>query len=197
MSRADHPSGSRRGGVCMYYKESLPLKMLNIHYLQECISFDLKLGSKLCTILSRWRSPSKSAYEFGNFLNKLNLTMEMITQKNPFLTVVIGIFNARSSKWWTDDKTTQEVLKTENLLSQFSLLQVMNEPTHISQNFYPCIDLLFTNQQNLITDSRLHPSLYSSCHHQIIYGKFNLKIFLSPPSERNIWHYKHANNDMI
>ena len=90
--------------------------MLNINYLQECICFVLKLGSELCTIVSLYRSPIQSADEFNNFLNKLNLTMESITQKNPFLTVVIGDFNARSSKWWTDDKTTQEGLKIENLL---------------------------------------------------------------------------------
>ena len=148
MTRADHPSGNRRGGVCIYYKESLPIKMLNINFLEECICFDLKIGSKLCTILSLYRSPSQSADEFDNFLNNLNLTMESITQKNLFLTVVIGDFNARSSKWWTDDKTTREGLKIENLLSQFSQSQVINEPAHI---FLYCIDLLFTNQQNLIT----------------------------------------------
>ena len=111
MSRADHPSGNWCGGVCTYYKESLSIKMLNINYLQKCICFYLKIGSKLCTIISLYRSPSQSADEFDNFLNKLNLTMESITQKNPFLTVVIGDFNARSSKWLTDDKTTQEGLK--------------------------------------------------------------------------------------
>ena len=84
VSRADHPSA--------------------------CIRFDLKIGSKLYTIVSRYRSPSQSADEFDNFLKKLNLTMESITQKNPFLTVVIGDFNARSSKWWTDDKTTQVLI---------------------------------------------------------------------------------------
>ena len=68
--------------------------------------------------------------------------MESITQENPFLTVAIGDFNARSLNWWTDDKTTQEGLKIENLLSQFSLSQVISEPTHISQNFNSCIDLL-------------------------------------------------------
>ena len=36
--------------------------------------------------------------------------MELITQKNPLLIVVIGDFNAKSSKWWIDDKTTQEGL---------------------------------------------------------------------------------------
>ena len=180
MSRADHSSGNRRGDVCIYYEESLTIKMLNINYLQECISFDLKLGSKLFTIVSLYRSQSQSADEIENFLNKLNLAIESITQKNPFLTVGIGDFNARSSKWWTDDRINQEGLKIENLLSQFSLSQVINEPTHISQNFNSCTDLIFTNQQNLITDSGIHPSLYSNCYHQIIYGKFNLKIFYLP-----------------
>ena len=58
MSLADHPAGNRRGGVCIYYKESLAIKMLNIDYLQEYICFGLKLGSKLCTIVSLYRSPS-------------------------------------------------------------------------------------------------------------------------------------------
>ena len=94
MSRADHLSGNQRGGVCIYYKESLPIQMLNINYLQECICFNLKIGSKLCTIVPLYRSPSQSADECFNFLNKLNMNMESITQKNPFLTVVFGDFNA-------------------------------------------------------------------------------------------------------
>ena len=42
VPRADHSSGNRRGEDCIYYKESLPIKMLNIYYLQEYICFDLK-----------------------------------------------------------------------------------------------------------------------------------------------------------
>ena len=197
MVRADHPSGNRRGGVCVYYKETLPIKMLDINYLQECICFDLKIGSKLCSIVSLYRSPSQRRDEFDEFLTNLNLTLETITQKNPFVTVAIGDFNARSSKWWVNDKTTQEGLLIEELLAQLGLSQVINKPTHISQHFSSCIDLLFTNQQNLITDSGVHPSLHSNCHHQIIYGKFNLKVFYPPPYERHIWHYEHANVNMI
>ena len=181
MSCTDHLSGNRCGGVCIYYKQPLAIKMWNIYYLHECICFDLKTGSKLCTIVSLYRSPNQSANEFDNSLNKLNQTMELITQKNPFPTVVIGDFNVRLSKWWADDKTTQKGLKIENLLSQFSLSQVINEPTHISQNGNSCIDLLFTNQQNLTTDSGIHSSLHCNCYHQIIYVKFDLKIFFSSP----------------
>ena len=80
MARADHPSGNRRGGVCIYYKETLPIKVSNISYLQECICFDLKTGNKLCSIVSLYRSPIQSSDEFENFLNNLNLTLESVTQ---------------------------------------------------------------------------------------------------------------------
>ena len=79
MSHADHPSGNRRRGLCIYYKKTLSIKMLNINYIQECICFDLKIGSKRCTIVSLYRSPSQSADESENFLKKLNLNMESIT----------------------------------------------------------------------------------------------------------------------
>ena len=111
MSRADHPSGNQHGGVCIYYKESLPIKMLNINYLQECICFDLKIGSKLCTIVSLYRSPSQSANEFDHFLNKLNLTMESITQTNPFLTVVIGVLMPGHQKGGQMIRQLKKVLK--------------------------------------------------------------------------------------
>ena len=67
MSCAGHPSGNRRGGVCSYYKKPLSIKILNIDYLQECICFDLKIGSKLCIIVSIYRLLSQSADEFENF----------------------------------------------------------------------------------------------------------------------------------
>ena len=35
--RKDHPFNTKRGGVCVYYKNTLPFKIINIKYLQECI----------------------------------------------------------------------------------------------------------------------------------------------------------------
>ena len=109
------------------------------------------------------------------------MTVGSITQKNPFITVFIGDFDAKSLKWCTDDKTAQESLNIENFLSQFSLSQVINKPTHVSQKLN-----FFTN-----------PSFHCDCHYQIICGKFNLKIFYPPPYERHILHYKHVNVDMV
>ena len=49
----------------------MPTKALNINYIQECICFDLKVGSKCCSIVSRYRSTSQPANEFENFSKKL------------------------------------------------------------------------------------------------------------------------------
>ena len=46
-------------------------------------------------------------------------------------------------------------------------------------------------------ESGVHSSLYSNCHHQIIYGRFNLKIYYPHPYEHQIWHYKKAKIDLI
>ena len=33
LIRSDHPSNNKRGGVCIYYKNFLPLRVLSIQYL--------------------------------------------------------------------------------------------------------------------------------------------------------------------
>ena len=63
LIRADHPSNSKRGGACVYYRNSLPLKILDIFYLQECIVFELKIGNKFCKIVSLYRSHNQTQDE--------------------------------------------------------------------------------------------------------------------------------------
>ena len=40
--RSDHPSDTKRGGVCLYNKNNLPLRVANIGYLNECLTLELK-----------------------------------------------------------------------------------------------------------------------------------------------------------
>ena len=47
LIKADHRSNTKRGGVCIYYRNFLPLKLINIHYLNECITVKIKLGDKI------------------------------------------------------------------------------------------------------------------------------------------------------
>ena len=49
----------------------------------------------------------------------------------------------------------------------------------------------------MIIDFGVHPSLHSNCHHQIIYAKFDLKVFYPPPYERTVWDFSRAKSDHI
>ena len=49
----------------------------------------------------------------------------------------------------------------------------------------------------MVTDSGVHASLHSNCRHQIIYAKFDSKMFHPQLYERTVWHFKHANSDHI
>ena len=71
---------------------------------------------------------------------------------------------------------TAEGTQLDYLTSLYRMKQVITEPPHILENSSSCIDLIFSNQSNLIMDSGVHPTLNSKCHHQIIYAKLNLKI---------------------
>merc|ERR1712059_151976 len=60
-----------------------------------------------------------------------------------------------------------------------------------------CIDLVITDQPNLILDSGTRSSLDPYCHHQIIYCKLNFRIPPPPPIDRKIWHFNRANSAAI
>ena len=57
LVRFDHPSNKKRGGVCIYYKSYLPLRIIDINYLNECVRFELMVGDKLCNFITLYRSP--------------------------------------------------------------------------------------------------------------------------------------------
>ena len=197
LIRSDHPSNTKRGGVCLYYKNYLPLRVLNISYLKECLNFELKIGDKSCNFIALYRSPSQSQDDFETFSDNFEMTLETLAQKGSFLTTIIGDFNAKSFNWYSHDKTNFEGSNIESTTSQSGLHQLINEPTHLLQNSSSCIDLIFTSQPNIVVESGVHPSLHPNCHHQIIFAKFNLKIYYPPPYLREVWHYKEANADFI
>ena len=70
-------------------------------------------------------------------------------------------------------------------------------PTHIVCSSIFCIDLVFTSQENLVTNSGVHSSLRPNCHHQIVFSNLNLNICHPPPHERLIWKYEKAGADLI
>ena len=119
-----------------------------------------------------YRSPSQHSFEFSN----LEQLLRDISKREPTVSVVTGQFNGRSLPWWSEDINTSEETKLYLLTSSNGFSQLINEPTHIQTHNSSCIDLVFTDQPNLLVNSEVHASLHRNCHHQIVHTKFNLNL---------------------
>ena len=95
LVHSDHPLNGKRGGVCIYYKNYLPLQIFSVNYLSECINFEIMIGNKICNFITLYRSPSQNQDDFQAFIDNLEMNLETLTQRNPFLMVVIGDFKAK------------------------------------------------------------------------------------------------------
>ena len=114
---SDHPLNSKRGGVSIYYKNYLPLRIININYLSECINFEIMIGNKICNFITLYRSPSQNQDNFQAFIDNLEMNLETLAQRNPFLRVVLGDFNAQSKHWCSQGSTNLEGISIENVTS--------------------------------------------------------------------------------
>ena len=110
--RADHPSNTKRGGVLLYYKSFLPIKLIDVNYLNECISFELRIGGKVCKLLTLYRSPSQNRYEFETFLDNLELDFGHMADKSPYLMVALGEFTQNQA---LGIEMTARILKDQKL----------------------------------------------------------------------------------
>ena len=198
LVRSDHPQNVKRGGVCIYYRESLPVKLLKISNLPECLILEIIYGHKKCSIVSLYRSPSQTPDDFDYFIKEFDCILDKIsTPGNPNLLFILGDFNAKLNSWNIGDHDTEEGIEINALTSSYGLTQIISEPTHILQNSASCIDLIFTNQPNMVTKSGVYPSLHSNCHHQITYANIDFNIYFPPPYERQVWHYSRADIENI
>ena len=116
-----------------------------------------------------YRSPSQDREQFENFSSAFEEVLFYLFDSKPCFKIILGDLNARSSSWWCEDATTTEGVSIDYLTSQYGLYQIVSEPTHLLPQSSSCIDLIFTDQPNLVVDSGTHPSLHPNCHHQVTY----------------------------
>ena len=121
LVRADNPTNTKRGGVCIYYHNSLPLKVIDIQFLNECINFEIGIAGKLCSFLCLYKSPSQTRDIFEAFADNFELTLDTIVIKNPFLIFTLAGFNAKITNWYKNDINSYEGLKLDTITSQFGL----------------------------------------------------------------------------
>ena len=80
----------KREGDCIYYKETLALKMISIPYVNENLFCEVTLGSKKCIVGVVYISPSYNSDEFESFLSNFEFLFQDIFNRNPYLALFLG-----------------------------------------------------------------------------------------------------------
>ena len=94
LIRADHPKNIKQGGVCIYYRETLPVKTVQINYLHERLVCEVNYKNKKIFIITLYRSPSQNDNEFDEFLRSFECVIDHISQSNPYFVLIKGDFKA-------------------------------------------------------------------------------------------------------
>ena len=100
-------NGRPKGGVCLYYKDHIPIKHRpELQLLEECIVAEITIKHKKFFYILAYRSPSQSCEIFQDFIKKLKDVIEKCYAENPFAIILTGDLNAsRSPVFWDDEGT--------------------------------------------------------------------------------------------
>ena len=82
---------------------------------------EISFGGKLCNLISLYRSPSQMLDVFEKFADNFEFNLDKIINKNPYLIVILGDFDAKPFSWYKHDTTTYEGSKINDVTSQYGL----------------------------------------------------------------------------
>ena len=197
--RADKPINIRNGGVCLYFKEHLPIKeRKDLEIIPETVVAEINLNRKKVFFVLSYCRPNLSSAEYNLYTKSLENIYESIVKEKPSITILAGDFNARSPIFWENDIENQEGRSFSNFLMSNNLDELLNEPTHIrNDGSQSCIDLSCTDQSNIFLESGVLPSLDPHSKHNIIHGSLSLFSPCPPPYKRKVWDFRSAKTNLI
>ena len=197
----NNPDGSKNGGVGIFYKDSLPLKIRPDLSFDECLVTELIFGYKKIFFTVFYRNPKNDANSIGfsDYLVNFENLCKSIQGEKPYAMFFAGDANGHTQAWYPEGDTNAVGTKLDELFSSLNLQQIINEPTHFFRDDCnpSCIDIILTDQPNLVMNSGVRSSLDPTVKHQITFCKLNFKIPPPPKYKRKIWHYNRAQSEQI
>ena len=134
LVQSDYLSNIKRGDVCLYYKENLSLRSINVPFPSECVLCEVTLQSQKDCVIVICRSPSQSTVAFDEFLSNFENLFNFVKVFEPCFTIIMDDFNARSKSWWPDDTTSPERTDIDSLATMHGLHQLISDPIHLLPN---------------------------------------------------------------
>ena len=133
-----------------------------------------------------YRSPNQTNDEFEAFYNRLQDTLDEIKDAKPHCTILTGDFNCRSTQLWPVDIDSPKGIALDELVESNNMTQMIDQQTNFEPRGISSVDLIITDQPNLVVDYGIHSSLDNCCHHKIMYGKVNRYILLPHPIKEDV-----------
>ena len=96
-----------------------------------------------------------------------------------------------------NDITNSIGQELDSLTSSAGYSQIIDKLSHIVNNSMSCIDLIFCTNANVISKHGVDVSIFEKCHHNIIFGKIDIRAPLPPANVRQVWDYSKANAENI
>ena len=79
-------------GVCIYYKESLTVRAVNLPYFNEVLLLEMRPSNKKVIASVLYRSSSQNNDEFDLFSSNFEKLIIDIKNRKPYLSVITGDF---------------------------------------------------------------------------------------------------------
>ena len=134
----------RERSLYVFQRTPSILRRNNFCNLPECLATEIRKGKNKWFFTCLYRSPSQNSVEFDTFCSTLNLLLSNINDLNPASSVLIGYYNARTSKWWSSNEETFEGHAIHSLTTLAVYAQLIDQPTHVTNNSSSCVDLGFS-----------------------------------------------------
>ena len=174
--------GIKQGGTVIYAHNDLECEILakECHNKCEMIAVYIKALNTINIVI--YRPPKTKGDDFNCILDKVENIFNSMGIPNPTI-LLTGDFNFPFVEWncnasgnfngctydynanvntTLDEKRQFERLT--NLVSQYSLLQAISEPTREENGKSSTLDLIYTNEIDLITEIGIYPSCMSDHH---------------------------------
>ena len=147
--------GREGGGVLLYIKDSLESADCNVQSDHEVIGVDLNFGSATYQLLLVYRPPHQHQEKDVDLYDRLGNLVE----NRP--SIILGDFNCRIN--WEDREGDAEGKRLLDFASDNFLTQWVKEPTRGNS----VLDLVFTTEDNIVTDLSVDECLGGSDHNLI------------------------------
>ena len=120
-------SNSKHGGVCLSFKERLPLITKNyLSILQERLVTKIIVDIEKCCLTCSHRSPNQNHEELKNFSTNFDLLLPNINENHSTFSIFMGNFNANCSKWWESDKNNRTDIGLDIITTTAGYCQSIN-----------------------------------------------------------------------